>query len=239
MSTAQILLLLGISVLPGAIIFHSSNTHFSKGVKPLLSLSGTFLLALSFCHLLPESYKSLGYEAGNFVLVGFFMQVILEYLTRGVEHGHYHSHGQFSQYFPILAIAGLTVHSVIESIPMVHNHSHGHSHNNYLLGILMHKAPIALTLASILKSSPLGIKKSWIWFSLFCISAPATVLIGNTFGYDNLIRESWQARFTAVAVGIFLHVSTTILFELEDGHKLKPSKLIAILLGLAIYFLTA
>lgn len=222
------------SLVPGLAIFHANSAWLGKSIKPLLSLSGTFLLAISFCHLLPEAYSTLDLNAGYFVLGGFFLQVILEYLTHGVEHGHYHPHGHFTKYFPVLAIGGLTVHSIIESLPMMHDHNH---QQNYLLGIIMHKAPIAITLASILKSSPLKTRNAWIWFLPFCLSAPLTVLVGNIYNLNTGLSEVWLARFSAIAVGIFLHVGTTILFELEDGHKLKPSKLLAILLGLAIYFL--
>jgi hypothetical protein len=35
----------------------------------------------------------------------------------------------------------------------------------------------------------------------------------------------------AIVVGIFLHISTTILFESSEGHKFNFQKLIAIALG--------
>ncbi|MBR9847740.1 MAG: ZIP family metal transporter, partial [Algicola sp.] len=42
----------------------------------------------------------------------------------------------------------------------------------------------------------------------------------------------------AIVIGIFFHISTTILFETGDGHKFNLSKLIAIILGVGIaYFI--
>ena len=38
----------------------------------------------------------------------------------------------------------------------------------------------------------------------------------------------------AFAVGIFLHVSTTIIFEADEDHRLSWRKALAILLGLAL-----
>ncbi|MGB0167401.1 MAG: ZIP family metal transporter [Luteibaculum sp.] len=232
MPVLRILLLLFCTLVPGFIVF-GGNARFQAYIKPLLSLSGSFLLALSFCHLLPDAYQKLGVSAGLFVLIGFFMQVALEHLTKGVEHGHFHSHQHFSKLFPVLAISGLTLHSVVESLPML-----GHQHNEnsqYLLGILLHKAPIALTLAAILLSAPLSKTARWAWFLMFALSAPLTLVLGSVIPNISL-DEVLITQFAAVAVGIFLHVATTILFEQEDGHRLNLGKFAAIISGLIIFY---
>jgi hypothetical protein len=38
----------------------------------------------------------------------------------------------------------------------------------------------------------------------------------------------------ALVVGIFLHISTTILFETEENHKFNMVKFIAIIIGASI-----
>jgi hypothetical protein len=40
----------------------------------------------------------------------------------------------------------------------------------------------------------------------------------------------------AIVIGIFMHISTTILFESEEGHKLHSRKLAAIIIGTALGF---
>ena len=57
----------------------------------------------------------------------------------------------------------------------------------------------------------------------------APVIRGNDGIIDNFHRES-----LAIVIGIFLHVSTTILFESSEGHKFNAYKMFAITLGLAI-----
>ena len=66
--------------------------------------SGAFLFALTVSHLLPElfamvfgkhGYKPSGVDlhlVGIFILLGYFLQSIIETLTKGVEHGHLHTH---------------------------------------------------------------------------------------------------------------------------------------------------
>jgi hypothetical protein len=44
-------------------------------------------------------------------------------------------------------------------------------------------------------------------------------------------------RIMAVVVGIFLHISTTILFESSENHRFNLIKFLIILLGAAIAFI--
>ena len=41
----------------------------------------------------------------------------------------------------------------------------------------------------------------------------------------------------AIVVGIFLHISTTILFESSEGHHYNTQKIVAIILGAGIALL--
>ena len=38
----------------------------------------------------------------------------------------------------------------------------------------------------------------------------------------------------AIVIGIFLHISTTILFESSEGHKFSSQKILAIIVGSVI-----
>jgi hypothetical protein len=40
----------------------------------------------------------------------------------------------------------------------------------------------------------------------------------------------------AIVVGMFLHISTTIIFETNENHKFNLAKLTAILLGVGLTF---
>ena len=53
-------------------------------------------------------------------------------------------------------------------------------------------------------------------------------------------RKEWLASSTScatglgVVIGIFLHISTTILFESSSDHKFTMRKIVAVLLGIGI-----
>ena len=49
---------------------------------------------------------------------------------------------------------------------------------------------------------------------------------------------SHRPELSAIVIGIFLHVSTTILFEVEEGHRFNFRKGLAVLAGLGAGVLT-
>ena len=61
-----------------------------KKMHYLLAFSGSFLLSITLLHLLPETFEELGSAAGFYLLVGFFLQLIIQRITHGIEHGHVH-----------------------------------------------------------------------------------------------------------------------------------------------------
>src|SRR5438477_1765455 len=65
--------------------------------KLVLSFSGAFLFTIILLHLFPTVFQNTP-NAGLFVLVGFFIQILLEQLTHGIEHGHFHAHEHTGAY---------------------------------------------------------------------------------------------------------------------------------------------
>ena len=62
--------------------------------------------------------------------------------------------------------------------------------------------------------------------------------LGTVISNNTAIAPEYVDIVSAVAIGIFLHISTTILFETGEGHKFNLSKLLAIVLGVLIaYFI--
>ena len=69
--------------------------YFQKNNKALLQLvlsfSGAFILGISVLHLMPVAFSNEGNQVGMLILLGFFVQLLLEQLSKGVEHGHIHA----------------------------------------------------------------------------------------------------------------------------------------------------
>jgi zinc transporter ZupT len=221
----------------GGIYLHGRVT---KDVKVLLAFSGAYLFALAVLHLLPEIYIHLQHQAGLYILLGFLIQMAMDHFSRGVEHGHVHPHITVRNSFPYGIYISLFLHSIIEGLPLGggFDHSHG-SHvfetENLLIGIAIHKIPEAIALAAILYHVFKRKTKVIAYIGFYALATPMGILIGNLLLDSNRsIATELYSIILAIAVGIFLHVSTTIIFEAEESHKLNWPKFIAIILGLCL-----
>ena len=205
-------------------------------LKLLIAFSGAYLLSITALHLLPEVFTGddRGAYFGSFVLVGFFIQVMLEYLSGGIEHGHAHTHR--SAGLPVGLMIGLCLHAFLEGMPLGggdagHSHEHSHSHGvePLLLGIVLHKYPVAMVFLAMLLNSGLGKPKAFGLLAVFAAMAPLGTLLSGVEMVGQYNRES-----LAIVIGIFLHVSTTILFESSEDHRFNAYKMMAIAVGLAL-----
>lgn len=251
MNPLHIALLLGTAMLGGlaGIYLHGRIT---KDVKVILAFSGAYLFALAILHLMPEIYLHLAEKAGMYILLGFLLQLILDYFSKGIEHGHLHYNDKVRGVFPLGIYLSLFLHSFIEGLPLsgenmaglhMHGHSHGHhdhGHSNALLiGIAIHKVPEALALAALLYHYFKTKGKTLLMLGLYALATPLGMWAGITF-MQNAGEQAAEiyAIMLSIAVGIFIHVSTTIIFEAEEHHKFNLKKSMAILLGLALVWVS-
>ncbi|SDB32348.1 Zinc transporter ZupT [Flavobacteriaceae bacterium MAR_2010_188] len=193
----------------------------------LLSFSGAFLLALTLFDLLPEVYESLSAkQTGLYIMFGILIQITLEFFSKGAEHGHVH-HSDNMTSFPWLLFVSLCIHSLLEGFPI----SQG---NSMVYGVLIHKIPVAAVLGSFLIKSKCSKREVFLFLTLFAFMTPLGTYMAN---YLHLFEEILP-YINALVIGIFLHISTIILFESDKGHSFNLSKLVSILLGIAIaYFI--
>ncbi|RNC86362.1 MAG: ZIP family metal transporter [Winogradskyella sp.] len=208
-----------------AIAFVTKNKKL-KSTKLLLSFSGAFLLALTLFDLLPEVYEQLNAKRiGLLIMCGILLQIILEFFSKGAEHGHVHVNDKDKR-FPWLLFISLCIHSFLEGFPI-------HQHNDMVFGVFVHKIPIAALLTAFLLQSGYTKTKSLSFLFVFAAMTPLGTLISNTTN----ISSDYLLSINAIVIGIFLHISTTILFESSEGHKFNLTKLIAICLGILIAYI--
>ncbi|MGB1032249.1 MAG: ZIP family metal transporter [Flavobacteriales bacterium] len=225
------IILLLVVYLGVAIVYFFGN-KIGKGYKLLLTFSGAFLMGMIFLHLAPEVFIGGDVSMGWWVIVGFLLQLFLEHLSQGAEHGHVHNHsGQSS--FPLMIFISLCLHALIEAMPLG---SHAdHHHHNLMMGLAVHKLPVAIVLATMLMNSGKSKWSVFIYLSIFALMAPVGIglfhLIESTF----MNEATWLFQaVNALLIGILLHISTTILFESEEGHRISWVKLITVLVGIGL-----
>jgi zinc transporter ZupT len=215
--------------------------RITRDVKIILAFSGSYLFALTVLHLFPQVYHEGGSNVGIFILLGFLTQIVLDFFSKGVEHGHIHKSDQLAKSFPLGIFLALFIHSFIEGLPLTdhagHEH-HGHLHfssNELLAGIAIHKIPEAISLAALIYHHYNSSAKTLLVIALYCTATPLGILAGSFLTSGNFENpELIYNRALAFAIGIFIHVSTTIIFEAEEHHKLNWRKVIAILAGLGL-----
>ncbi len=236
----SILALIAAVLLGGLLVIWIDSYKQKNLIKIMLAFSGGFLLAIAFNHFLPELYAAHNNSIGLYVILGFLIQLILEYFSGGIEHGHVHIHK--GKAMPWMLFISLSIHSIVEGIPLAipavveagqhHSHLSGHS---LLLGIIFHQTPVAIALMTLLRSSTFSLKKSWFVLGLFALMTPSGLIFGyftqGSLGFINM------DILLAIVVGMFLHISTTIIFEASENHRFNLAKLASIFVGVTLALL--
>jgi zinc and cadmium transporter len=196
----------------------------TKLLRLLLSFSGAYLLSITVLHLLPEVFETQKKYIGLFILFGILLQTVLEFFSKGAEHGHIHSH-DFAKKIPWLIFISLSLHAFLEGIPL------GLSSNQELLwAIVIHKIPITIVLVVFLQKSSLPKTLIYMFILFFALMSPLGSLLGNKIYF----LTEYETQINAIIIGVFLHISTAILFESSENHQFNFKKFIAIILGFLV-----
>lgn len=218
-------ILLILSVVLGSlavVLFKPKNTF----TRLLLSFSGAYLLSVTILHLLPEVYQEASTSAvkiGLFILAGILIQSVLESFSKGAEHGHIHVHSEQHK-FPVLLFISLCVHAFSEGVP-IHN-----GDANLLWAIVVHKIPIAIVLTSFLIHSSYSKQTILFFLGAFAMMSPLGVFVADKVD----VFSNYQTEITAFIIGVFLHISTIILFENSENHTFNFKKFTVIVLGILL-----
>ena len=213
-----------IAVILGYVIVEVLKPKKSRHLKLLLAFSGAFLLSVTIFHFLPEVFSMPSKRVGVFIMAGILLQIILEFFSKGAEHGHVHI-SKTATKFPWTLFISLSIHSILEGIPI-------EAHSNLLYGIIIHKLPIAIILSTFFQSSNLSKIKSFAFLFLFALMTPLGVLLAQQVDFF----DTYYYEISALVIGIFLHISTTILFESNEDHKFNVTKLATIIVAIVFAY---
>ena len=208
-----------------------------KRMLYLLAFSGSFLLSITFLHLLPETFESHVNYAGPLLLVGFFLQLLIQRMTHGAEHGHTHIHE--GQSIPLASIfTGLAIHAFMEGLPLGFPYQQESTILSLYMAITVHKLPEAMLVTSIAMQVK-NKKVAFIQLLFFALITPvASTLTGiMSARYANI--SNTVSYLLPVVAGAFIHIATTIFFESGTRqHKVSWQKALAMLLGVGTGLLT-
>ncbi len=235
------------ALLGGLVAFRFKNIEPLK-FRLVLTFSGAYLLSITIVHLLPELFEMIEHghgevsavEVGAFMLVGFFIQKVLEYFSAGVEHGHWHRHEGHS-FVPWIIVLSLSLHAFLEGTVLTHDHTghdHGDNHFTMLIGIILHKMPASFVLTSILLAETGKKRKAFLLLILFALASPAGLMLCEYFYLEQFFSQKFFTLLYAVVAGNLLHIATTIFFESNPEHRFDGGKLTVTLLGVMLALAT-
>lgn len=210
-------------------------------LRLILAFSAAYLFAIAIMHLLPEAFMQGNVKlTGLFIVLGFCLQVLMDTFSTGIEHGHVHLHGKnCHKHLPYGIIIGLLLHSFLEGLPVYDPNAPAGSNISYqlILGLGIHNLPITIAFVSLLKEHENNRFKNWLLLLLFSVMAPLGYL--SSYLLQSVGLSDYQvyseAAF-AVVIGIFLHISTAILFETSEHHRYNIRKVIVMAFGIILAY---
>jgi zinc transporter ZupT len=120
-------------------------------------------------------------------------------------------------------VIGLSLHAFIEGFPIA-------QHQELLWAVAIHKLPIAMLLVVALWHSKSSLRRKFLTLIVFGLMTP----LGSFCNETIQSLQPYTLYITALVSGVMLHISTTILFESAENHKLKLSKVLVIIFGLGL-----
>lgn len=236
----------------GGLLVMAVKPPFARSLKMLLTFCGGFLFATAVLHLLPEVFATQHHYEGLLILVGFFLQMLLEKFSEGVEHGHLHLEGQaghdhgahdhshFHKHgLSFGLLLSLSIHSLVEGIPLNGSFSIDQPfwQNPLLLGVIIHKFPSAFALMTVLQQSAISKGKRLGMLFFFAAMTPLGVLLGHfILGAQSEVNNETFHILLALATGSFLQIATTILFESTVNHQFSAKAILLAFAGALLAF---
>jgi zinc transporter ZupT len=247
------LLVLFLTPLLSGLLIYLVPKNKDGNFKLLLAFAGSYLFAITVIHILPELYRSHDdiKFIGLAVLGGFFLQQLLEYFTSGVEHGHMHVHKSHHKAHEVhdhdhhhhdhssksisalVLLAALCIHAFLEGAMLAKPSVTGTMYNvdAILLGIVLHRAPAAFALMTVLSHQLRSRVRALPHLVAFSLAAPAGLLLSTFLVNNEVLSATGLLYVYAITSGNFLHISTTIVFESSPEHRFNAKRMAVAVLG--------
>ncbi len=234
---AYLIILFLVAFLPGFYIIRKPGFN-SKNLHSWLVFAGSYIFSITVVHLIPElfSTSASAQKVSIFILVGFFMQILIDFLTSGVEHGHAHQHLRMSVWGLMI---GMTLHAMMDGVILVHPGGEHTSESTFhgmglLAGIVAHKIPAAIVLVTVLAFTMKSKKALVTLLVVFSAASPFGLFFGDYVMDQSFLASESLVYLFAIVSGNFLHISTTIYFEASPHHHFNWKKFIYALAGAAL-----
>ncbi|MDR0789507.1 MAG: ZIP family metal transporter [Bacteroidales bacterium] len=205
------------TIVSGSLFFAFNALKFLKYISVF---GGAFLLAVCFVDMLPDVFAQNDNVllCSAFILIGFLLQLLLELISKGAEHGHLHTDNSkdnphsHSHLTPIMMLVGVSIHAFFEGFALIGENG---INTSLLTGVILHNIPVSVVIVGSFVQSNSSKTRAFCMLSIFAIMGVAGALIGHY----SLFVMRYAHIVLSFVVGILLHVSVSTLFDNERSHQ--------------------
>jgi zinc and cadmium transporter len=226
--TSSLLLIL-VSII-GALIPYFLREK-QKFISIFIALSAGLILGITLFHIAPDIVHIFGYNSLIYMQFAIFIPLLLDYILKQIKN---RSHADAHKIINPITVIGFSLHAFVDGVLIVNDHISDHIGELTLIGILIHKLPVAFSLFVLLQTHLKKKSVALLYFSLFTIMSPLGIITGRyILALTDLIFLNFLGAVTA---GMFIYIG---LIHLFIDHKIyqERRKLIIFLVGLSFAFL--
>src|SRR5690606_25047871 len=130
-------------------------------------------------------------------------------------------------------LMALCIHAFLEGAMLAQPTEGGsvYNVNAVLLGIVLHRAPAAFALMTVLVHQLGSMRKAMLYLIGFSLAAPIGLLLSSSLSAQESISRNGFLYLYALVGGTFLHFSTPFVLESSPDPRFKALKLVAVLIG--------
>lgn len=245
--------------LVGVAVVHARPGFTRASALPLAAFSGGVILGAAFLHLLPESLELAGTNAPAWALAAFFALYVLEtHVVRhehhheaGDGHAHAHTHGHAavpaeahaahahgngeSAAAPLTAVAILAfgLHAAFDGLAVGVGFSPAIAlGSSATLGVLAHKVPEGMALASLLLRAGMRTRRALAIAAAIAALTPVATALSFLL-LENGVSQLTMGRLLAMVAGAFVYVASADLLP-EVAHHPRLSRTALMLAGIGV-----
>lgn len=225
---------------------------------PLAAFSGGVILGTAFLHLLPEAMERAGDAAPGWALASFFALYVFE--THVVRHEHHldhdHAHGHAAgalhaavpaeahaahahaadgdaTKLTLIAAIAFGLHAAFDGLAVGVGFTPDVAlGSSATIGVLAHKVPEGIALASLLLRGGMRAARAWLAAAAIALLTPLATLVSILF-LGGSVAEAAMGKLLAVIAGAFVYVAAADLLP-EVAHHPRLSRTGLIILGLGV-----
>lgn len=208
----------------------------SPSLHTALAFSAGTLLGASFFHMIPDAIDLIGAAASPFLLLGFLLLYFIEkfFMVHTCDAQECEIHSAAGN----LAFIGLAIHATTEGLALGGSLPIPSLAPIIFLSILIHKAPAAFSLSSLLIAAQASRQKVVVLNAIFALMVPFVAFLSTST--LPLTHSRWIGAIIAFSAGTFLHIATSDIFpQIHKRAYAQTRILLALSLGLGIMFLSS